>query len=181
MQATTLRTPSPPRLQQWLLRAGLGALTAVAAVAIVLLAIGGEVGDVEGYVLLTTLIVGLQALVSVCYLLAAQQGFGPLAALGGLASLSASLIGLSFVWLSDLWDNGRGDSVVQLFFCLLTIAFTVAQLCLLLNPRARGSRPMNEPVTLATCLAAAGVAAMICVYVFTDYVDDGWWRLSASS
>src|SRR5688500_8959512 len=132
----------------------IGSFSVAALLGIIALLGGGDLGETEGRVLLTTVIVGAESIAVLCYLAVAGSRAALVGLAGGLVSLVPFALALWFTWSESdsqsLWDV-LGVSV--------TIAATLAHACLLLA-LDRGRLRMLLAATLVTM---AIVAAMICI------------------
>src|SRR5215207_2167441 len=77
-----------------------------ALLGIVALLGGGEFGDTESKILLTTVIVGVESVAVLCYLSIAERPTAWVGALGGLVSLVPFLLALLLAW--DVIDDQDG-------------------------------------------------------------------------
>ena len=129
---------------------------------------GGELGETEGRVLLTTVIVGAESIAVLCYLAVA----GKASALVGLAGGLVSLVPFSLaLWLT--WGGEEPDGVWDTFGVSVTLAATLAHACLLLA-LYRGRRAL---LLAGTLVAMAIVAVMICNAILNgEDLGDLYWR-----
>ncbi|MFZ0140442.1 MAG: hypothetical protein WAL70_05105, partial [Aeromicrobium sp.] len=129
---------------------------------------GGELGETEGRVLLTTVIVGVESIAVLCYLAVA----GKRAALVGLAGGLVSLVPFSLaLWLT--WGGSEPERLWDVFGVSVTIAATLSHACLLLAL----DRGRLRLVLAGTLVAMAIVAAMICnAIVNGENLGDLYWR-----
>jgi hypothetical protein len=147
----------------------IGSFSIAALFGIIALIGGGELGETEGRVLLTTVIVGVESIAMLCYLSVASRRTALVGLLGGLTSLLPFGLALWFTW-------AESDSTVlwQTFGVGVTIAATLAQACLLLALH-QGGRTL---LLVATLAAMAVVAAMISnAIVNGENLGDLYWRL----
>jgi hypothetical protein len=133
---------------------------------------GGDFGETEGNVLLTTVVVGLESIALLCYLASLGKPFAAVGYAGAPVSLLAAGIALYLTWAGD----GEGDWVdlLKAFGVLVTLAASLAQASLLLALTAR--RRMTA-VLVGTLAAVGVVALMVVVAILGEDVDDGFWRL----
>jgi hypothetical protein len=146
----------------------IGSFSVAALLGIIALLGGGELGETEGRVLLTTVIVGVESIAVLCYLAVAASR----AALVGLAGGLISLVPFSLaLWLT--WGGSEPDRIWDIFGVSVTLAATLAHACLLLA-LDRGRLRLLLTGTLA---AMAVVAAMICnAIVNGENLGDLYWR-----
>jgi len=147
----------------------IGSFSIAALLGIIALLGGGELGEIEGKVLLTTVIVGVESIAVLCYLAVSGRPTAIVGLVGALASLVPFGIALALTW-----GGYDGDTPVwDVFGVSVTIAATLAHACLLLaldHGRLR-------VVLAATLVAMAIVAAMISnAIVNGENLDDLYWR-----
>ena len=147
----------------------IGSFSVAALLGIIALLGGGELGETEGKVLLTTVIVGVESIALLCYLAVA----GRPTAIIGLAGALASLVPFGIA-LALTWGGYDGDAPVwDVFGVSVTIAATLAHACLLLAL----DRGRLRVLLAATLVAMAVVAAMICIAIVNgENLDDLYWR-----
>ena len=146
----------------------IGSFSVAALLGILALLGGGELGETEGRVLLTTVVVGVESIAVLCYLAVA----GKRAALVGLAGGLVSLVPFSLaLWLT--WGGSEPERLWDIFGVSVTIAATLAHACLLLAL----DRGRLRLVLAGTLVAMAIVAAMICnAIVNGENLGDLYWR-----
>lgn len=139
-----------------------------AAVGIFTLLNPGEFSEAEAKVLLSTLVVGAESILALCYLAAAGGRWRAVAALGGAVSLVATVTALVMVW-GEVDGNAwkwLGIAIV------LAVAFAQASLLL---PVA--DRSTVRPVLWLTLATTVLVASMACIAIVADGdVSGGFWR-----
>lgn len=146
----------------------IGSFSVAALLGILALLGGGELGETEGRVLLTTVIVGAESIAVLCYLAVAGKASALVGVAGGLISLVPFSLAL---WLT--WGGREPDGVWDTFGVSVTLSATLAHACLLLA-LDRGRRRLLLAGTLA---AMAIVAAMICnAIVNGENLGDLYWR-----
>lgn len=146
----------------------IGSFSVAALLGIIALLGGGELGETEGRVLLTTVIVGVESIAVLCYLAVAGKRAALVALAGGLVSLVPFSVAL---WLT--WGGSDPQSLWDVFGVSVTIAATLAHACLLLAL----DRGRLRLLLAATLVAMAGVAAMICnAIVNGEDLNDLYWR-----
>jgi hypothetical protein len=130
---------------------------------------GGDFGETEIRVLLTTVIVGTESVAMLCYLASFGKRFAAVGYVGAPLSLAAAALALFLTWGGD-----SDDSTVKAFGVSLALAASLAQASLLLSVRRQVS------AALAGTLAAVGVVALMVVGAIVQEGDvggDGYWRL----
>jgi hypothetical protein len=154
--------------RRWVTTLVIGSFSVAALLGIIALLGGGELGETEGPVLLTTVVVGVESIAVLCYLAVA----GKASALVGLAGGLISLVPFSLaLWLT--WGGAEPDGVWDVFGVSVTIAATMAHACLLLALN-RGRRGL---LLASTLVAMAIVAGMICNAVVNgEDLGDLYWR-----
>src|SRR5689334_23455298 len=107
----------------------IGSFSVAALMGIVALLGGGDFGEGEARVLLTTLVVGCASICMLCYLATAGTRWVAFGIAGALVLVVPTATALYLVW-SD-WDLDS-DGVLKGFGVGVVLAVTIAQLCLLL-------------------------------------------------
>jgi hypothetical protein len=149
----------------------IASFTIAALLGIIALLGGGAFGDTEAKILLTTVIIGVESLAVLCYLSVAERPAWLVGVLGGAVSLVPFGIALWLTW-ADLDD---ADDLWQAFGSGVTIAASLAQVCLLL---ALVGRHRIGPALISTLVAIAVVAGMIIVAIVDGSgLDDTFWRI----
>ena len=72
-----MATPTTAPIRRWIVRLTIGSFSVAALMGIVALLGGGEFGETEGRILLTTLLVGVVSIAVLCYLATAGDGPSP--------------------------------------------------------------------------------------------------------
>ena len=148
----------------------IGSFSVAALLGIIALLGGGELGETEGRVLLTTVVVGVESIAVLCYLAVA----GKRAALVGLAGGLVSLVPFSLaLWLT--WGGSEPDSnwLWDVFGVSVTVAATLAHACLLLAL----DRGRLRLLLVGTLVAMAIVSTMICNAILNgENLGDLYWR-----
>lgn len=150
----------------------IGSFSLAALMGIAALLGGGNFGEGEARVLLTTVIVGCTSICVLCYLATAGTRWSAVGALGGFVVLLPAVTSLWLVW-SD-W-NGDDDGLLRGFGVGVVLALTLAQICLLLA--AAGDRESRWLLLGATVVLAIVVAAIVSGLVLSAIDADGVWRL----
>ncbi len=148
----------------------IGSFSIAALFGIIALLGGGELGETEGKVLLTTVIVGVESIAMLCYLAVSARRTAVVGIVGALVSLVPFGIALALTW-----GGYDGDAPVwDVFGVSVTIAATIAHACLLLSLH-QGRRTL---LLVSTLLAMVVVAAMICNAILDgENLGDLYWRL----
>jgi hypothetical protein len=147
----------------------IGSFSVAALLGIIALLGGGELGETEGKVLLTTVIVGVESIAVLCYLAVAGKASALVGLAGGLISLVPFGIALALTW-----GGYDGDAPVwDVFGVSVTIAATLAHACLLLAL----DRGRLRLLLGGTLVAMAIVAAMISNAILNgEGLGDLYWR-----
>jgi hypothetical protein len=169
-----MTTPSTAPVRRWIVRITIGSFSVAALMGIAALLGGGDFGETEGRVLLTTLLVGVVSIAVLCYLATAGRPSQPVGVAGGVIVLVPFVTGLVMIW-GDL-QNGPGEGLLRTFGVGAIVAATLAQVCLLL---ALGEKavPLARRLLLGTIALAALVAVLTSVLVLGyDPHGDGFYR-----
>src|SRR5688500_15037249 len=147
----------------------IGSFSVAALLGIIALLGGGELGETEGKVLLTTVIVGVESIAVLCYLAVAGRPTAIVGLIGALASLVPFGIALALTW-----GGYDGDAPVwDVFGVSATVAATLAHACLLLAL----DRVRLRVLLAGTPVAMASVATMISdAIVNGENLGDLDWR-----
>lgn len=150
----------------------IGSFSLAALLGIAALVGGGEFGETEGQVLLTTLVVGIESVAVLCYLTVAGHRLAFVGLAGGLVSLVATGTALLLVWG---YDDSFDSDIWQLLGIAVTLAASLAQASLLLG---LVRRPRLQ-VPLWLTLGAAAVVALMIVGPILQESDPGgdYWRV----
>jgi hypothetical protein len=148
----------------------IGSFSVAALLGIIALLGGGELGETEGRVLLTTVIVGVESIAVLCYLAVAGHRTAFVGLIGGLVSLVPFGIAL---WLTWSGADLESDTLWDAFGVGVTVAATLAHACLLLAL----DRGRLRLLLIVTLVAMAIVAAMICNAILNgENLGDAYWR-----
>ena len=147
----------------------IGSFSVAALLGIIALLGGGDLGETEGKVLLTTVIVGVESIAVLSYLAVSGRPTAIVGLVGALVSLLPFGIALALTW-----GGYDGDAPVwDVFGVSVTIAATLAHACLLLAL----DRGRLRLLLVGTLVAMAVVAAMISnAIVNGENLDDLYWR-----
>jgi hypothetical protein len=133
---------------------------------------GGDFGETQTRVLITTIIVGFESIAALCYLSVAGHRLAVVGAAGGLVSLVAFVLALWLTWANTTFDD---DGLLRTFGVALTIAVSLAQASLLL---ALAGRRSLRPGLVGTLAAIGLMAVMIVIPILDDQgLGDGYWRI----
>jgi hypothetical protein len=163
-----------PEFRRLALFLTIGSFSLAALLGVLALLSGGDFGEGEARVLLTTLCVGITSVLSLCYLATADTAYRLVGVLGALAGLPTLAVSLLLTW-TDVWDDGN-DAIWQAFGIGSVASVTLAQAALLLvvTPRA----PSYVRTMLAgTLLAMAWVAAHVSLLILDADIGGDSWRV----
>ena len=147
----------------------IGSFSLAALIGIVTLLRGGDFGDTEIHVLLTTVIVGVESVAVLCYLAVSGHRLAVVGLVGAAASFLASALAL---WMT--WGGNDSSGASDTFGVALTIAASLAQVSLLLS---LAGRDRAGAALVGTLLAIAVLAGMIVLPIVDDTgLGDGYWR-----
>jgi hypothetical protein len=180
---TTMTSPAAPpasptrQLRRVIVRLTIGSFSVAALMGIIALLSGGEFGETEGRVLLTTLLVGVVSVAVLCYLATAGKSFQSVGIAGGVAVAVPFVLGLVMIWAGDTADQ---PWLYKPFLVFTIVAATLAQASLLLALCEKG-RPLVRRILAATLVFATAVALMTSyLVIFEDRgvgVGDWYFRL----
>lgn len=164
-----MATSTTAPIRRWIVRVTIGSFSLAALLGIVALLGGGDFGETEGQILLTTLLVGVVSIAVLCYLTTAGRPTQPVGVVGGVVVLVPLVFGLLLIW------GNPGDGVdtfwVKTFGIGSIVAATIAQVCLLLLPGSRAN-PLARRLLLATIGLAALLALMTSLMVLDVHPGD---------
>jgi hypothetical protein len=150
------QTPTAP-IRKAIVRVTIGSFSIAALMGIVALLGGGDFGEAEGRILLTTLLVGVVSIAVLCYLATAGRRWQPVGVAGGVVVLVPLVTALLMIW-GDA-QSSPSEAVVKVFGVGAIVAVTLAQASLLLALADRG-RPLVQRILAGTLLFAAVLALM---------------------
>jgi hypothetical protein len=150
----------------------IGSFSVAALMGIAALLGGGDFGEGEGRVLLTTLVVGCASICMLCYLSTAGTPWAAAGVTGAVVLVLPTVSALTLVW-SD-W-SGDEDGLLKAFGVGVVCAVTLAQVCLLLG--VAGARERLGPLLGTTVVLALVVAAVVSALILGGLGADGVWRL----
>jgi F0F1-type ATP synthase assembly protein I len=169
-----MTTPNTAPVRRWIVRITIGSFSVAALMGIAALLGGGDFGETEGRILLTTLVVGVVSIAVLCYLATAGRPSQPVGVAGGVTAMVPFVTGLVMIW-GDL-QNGPGEGLLRTFGVGAIVAATLAQVCLLL---ALGEKAglLARRLLLGTIALAALVAVLTSMLVLGyDPGGDGFYR-----
>ena len=151
-----------------------------AAVVGILALLGGDFGETQGKILLTTVLFGVFSITALCHLAIADRAMRIVGVSGLLASGVALVTGIVLIWRD--WDSPGFEDWLRVFLTagVLAVSFAHTNLLLLLAGRRRTVIRWGLLVTLAMI---AIVAIMIILPVVTDGDIPGetggdlYWRI----
>lgn len=152
--------------------ATIGSFSITALMSIAALLGGGEFGESEGRVLLTTLIAGCASICMLCYLATAGTRWAPVGVLGAVVLVLPTLTALMLVW-SD-W-HGDDEGLWKSYGIGVVGAVTLAQICLLLALAA--GREALAVVLWGTVALAVVLAILISGLILGEVETDSIWRV----
>jgi F0F1-type ATP synthase assembly protein I len=150
----------------------IGSFSVAALMGIIALLGGGDFGESEGRVLLTTLVVGCASVCALCCLATAGTRWAPVGLVGGVVLVLPVVTALVLVW-SD-WSSDESDGLLKAFGIGVALAATLAQLCLLLALAGDGRL---GAVLWPTIACASVVAALVSAMILGEVGADDVWRL----
>ena len=144
----------------------------VAALLGVLALLGGDFGDTQVRVLLTTVAVGVVSIAVLCYLSTAGTSVQAVGVLGGVSVLVPLASALLLIWAEE-WLGSNDDAVWQAFGVGAVVAGTLAQACLLLVI-ARRKSPVVRLLLAVTLVLAALLAALLSALILGGAPDEDY-------
>lgn len=167
-------TTSTAPVRRWIVRVTIGSFSLAALLGIAALLSGGEFGETEGQVLMTTLLVGVVSIAVLCYLTTAGRRTQPVGVAGGAIVLVPLSTGLLMIWSG--FDKAPADWLVKTFGISAIIAATLAHICLLLVAE-EGSRSVARRILTTTIGLAALLAVLTSLLVLDVHPgDDTYYR-----
>jgi hypothetical protein len=148
----------------------IGSFSLAALLGIIALLGGGDFGETEGKILLTTVIVGVESVAVLCYLTLAGRPVAWIGILGGVVSVDPFVLALLLTWEAIDGDSALGKA----FGVGAVLAASLAQVCLLL---ALVGRDRIGRALIATLVAIAVVAGMLSIAIINgDDLGGTYWR-----
>jgi hypothetical protein len=150
-------------------------LAAVLGIAALL---GGEFGELQGRILLTTVTVAAFGTTSLCHLAVVTRSVRAVGFTGIAASLVAALCALVLIWRDWSGEVAEGWSKALALSAIAAVSLAQANLLLLLAGRRHPVIRVSLGVTL---LAITAAAVMVALPILTDGDipgddGDGYWR-----
>ena len=178
---TAMTSPAAPpasptrQLRRVIVRLTIGSFSVAALLGIVALLSGGQFGETEGRILLTTLLVGVVSVAVLCYLATAGKSYQAVGVSGGVAVALPFVTALLMIWGRGLPEN---PWIYKTFGVGAILAATLAQASLLLA-LGQGARAVVRRLLTATLAFATAVALMTSyLVVFEDQgLGDWYFRL----
>lgn len=149
----------------------IGSFSVAALMGIIALLGGGDFGEGEARVLMTTLIVGSASICMLCYLATGGTRWAPVGVAGAVVLVLPVTTALILVW-SD-WD-GELEGLLKTFGIGVVAAVTLAQICLLLG--VAGARAGLRWVLGATVVLAGILAVLVGGLILEALDGDDIWR-----
>lgn len=169
---TSGRTARPSPLRRVALVLVLGSFSIAALLGIATLLTGSSFGENQAKILLTTLATGLASLAVLACFSTLDTRFQPVGVLGALLALVPLGFALYLIWAR--WDDGASESLFEWFFVTITVAVTLAQVCLLL---AAAGNVRRLRWLLWTTVGLAGLMAVVLTGMFRGWISgDEHWR-----
>jgi len=135
--------------------------------------LGGEFGDTSARILLTTVVVGCASVLTLACLVPFETRWMAVSVTGFLVTLATATLALLITWVDS---EGWGEGMLQTLGVGITLALTLAQVCLLLGVSVR--KPSVSVLVWLTVAVAAVVAGMVITVIVGDSEPgDGFWRL----
>ena len=161
-----------PDIRRLVLGLTIGSFSVAALLGVIALLSGGEFGETQGRVLMTTLTVGIASIAVLCALATDETPYTKLGVVAGIVVLWPTVQSLVAIWeIGPNWV-GTGD-FWRVYGLGLVIAGTLAQACLLLGNGGHITR--IRPLMNATLAIAATLAVIGCVEIILE--DGSWWRV----
>jgi len=161
-----------PDLRRLTLFLTIGSFSIAALLGVLALLSGGEFGEGEAQVLVTTVCVGVASVLALCYLATADRRFQLVGVLGGITTAPTLLVALLLTWT----DVSDGEGIWQAFGIGSVASLTLAQAALLLVVADRAA-PYVRTLLAGTLAAAAWVALHVSALIFEVDAGDGSLRL----
>lgn len=155
-----------------IVRVTIGSFSLAALMGVIALLGGGDFGETQGRVLLTTLLVGVVSIAVLCYLATGGTPWQAVGVAGGMVVLVPLVTALSMIWGS--LDGSPSEALVKSFGVGAIVAGTLAQASLLLALAGRGTA-LNRGILLATLVLAAALAGLTSALVLGLSSDHDWF------
>ncbi|GAA1379213.1 hypothetical protein GCM10009613_01540 [Pseudonocardia kongjuensis] len=156
-----------------------GALLVASLLGIVAL-LGGDFGELQFRIVLTTLVVAAFGTTALCHLAVVTRAVRVVGFAGIVAGAGAAICALALIWRDWASATGPEEGLFKSFVVLSVLAVSLAHANLLLLLAGNRHRVIRAGLA-ATLAAIAVVATMILLPVLTDGAipgsgDDGYWR-----
>jgi hypothetical protein len=151
-----------PALRRLVLRTVVGSFSFAALLGVVALLAPGHFSGLQGRVLLTTLIVGVTSVLTLCYVAVGGRYGRWVGAAGEAAALVAATSVLLIVWA--FWQRDPGPGLSRTFGVSVVLALTLAQFSLLVAVARRPgpvARLLAATLVAGTALAGLLVASVL--------------------
>ncbi|WP_372735218.1 hypothetical protein [Nocardioides sp.] len=139
----------------------IGSFSIAALLGVLALLSGGDFGETEGRILLTTLLVGVTSIAVLCYLATAESRFGVVGVVGAVCAIPTLVCGLALIWGDPDFES---DALLRAFGVGATLSATLAQVSLLLVLAASAPRYVRRMLGL-TLVTVAWVAGHVCALI----------------
>ena len=151
-----------------------------AAVVGIIALLGGDFGETQGKIILTTLLMGATSITALCHLAIADRAMRLVGFVGLAASAVALVSGVVLIWRD--WNDSAFEDWLKVFATasIVAVSFAHANLLLLLAGRRRRVIRVGLMVTL---VMIAAVAIMIILPIVSEgqipgFANEDWyWRL----
>jgi len=143
-------------------RLTIGSFAITALIGITALLAPGHFGGVQARILVTTLVVGITSVLTLCYLAISDTQHRWLGVAGGIAAVVSAVCVLDMIW--GHWQHDPGQGLVRAFGVSGILALTLAQFSLLLAVVRRGgmvARLLGSTLAAGTVLAGLLIAAVL--------------------
>lgn len=151
-------------------------LSISALIGIVTLLTGGEFGETQGKIMLSTLVIGVFGVLTLCDLAVAGRRYQWSGYLGIVASGVALVISLILIWSSTPFDSPEALWKTLGLALIAAISFAHANLLLLLADRRRTAVKVGLWVTIGLIAALAILVALL-ILTDGDIGSDAYARL----
>jgi len=152
----------------------------LAALVGIIALLGGDFGETQGKIILTTLLMGATSITALCHLAIADRAMRLVGFVGLAASAVALVSGVVLIWRD--WNDSAFEDWLKVFATasIVAVSFAHANLLLLLAGRRRRVIRVGLMVTL---VMIAAVAIMIILPIVSEGQipgvanEDWYWRL----
>jgi hypothetical protein len=151
----------------------IGSFSIAALLGVLALLSGGDFGEGEIEVLVTTLCVGVTSVLALCYLATADTAYRWVGGVGALVAVPTLALALALTWTDAAQDS---ESAWQVFGIGSILSLTLAQVSLLLVLATRAASYVRT-LLVGTLVAVAWVAGHLSALVLDADMGDGSWRV----